>query len=258
MGDVTVHRRQDPRGEKGRALPTLVPMKISRRRYRPPISRLCRPIPLSSPPVHASAPAVPPSTTAALVPTALSAVAVLLLALIWGPSALADGGAWRWPLEGEPEVVRPFQPPAERWLPGHRGVDLAAKEGEAVVAAGAGRVAFAGPVGGTGVVSVAHGDLRTTYLPVEAEVERGAPVAAGDTIGAVAAAPRHCGRRDCLHWGLLRERAYTDPLALLGVGEVRLLPLLGTGRASRAGVGLVVGAGETLDGDVGVDLRAAQ
>ncbi|ASU82892.1 hypothetical protein CDO52_08930 [Nocardiopsis gilva YIM 90087] len=214
--------------------------------------------------MRAPASDAPSSTIAALVSAAVAVgfvalVVLVLLVLVRGTSASADSeAAWRWPLEGKREVVRPFDPPEERWLPGHRGVDLAADEGAVVMAAGAGRVAFAGPVAGTGVVSIAHGELRTTYLPVEAEVERGDPVDAGDVIGTVAAAPRHCGRRACLHWGLLRDRAYLDPLALLGMGEIRLLPVLGTGRASRAGVGLVVGAGEPLDGDVGVDLGAAQ
>jgi len=29
----------------------------------------------------------------------------------------------------------------------------------------------------------------------------------------------------CLHWGLLQGDVYLDPLALLGLGRVRLLPL---------------------------------
>src|SRR5215472_334561 len=31
-----------------------------------------------------------------------------------------------WPLPGLPRVVRAFEPPPKPWLPGHRGVDLAA------------------------------------------------------------------------------------------------------------------------------------
>src|SRR5215470_6669685 len=79
----------------------------------------------------------------------------------------APAPAFRWPLDGTPTVTRPFQPPPEPWLPGHRGVDLAATPGAVVRAAGAGTVAFAGQVAGVGVVSIDHpGGLRTTYEPV--------------------------------------------------------------------------------------------
>jgi murein DD-endopeptidase MepM/ murein hydrolase activator NlpD len=141
------------------------------------------------------------------------------------------GGPWRAPLDGPAVVLRAFAPPPEPWRAGHRGVDLAAEPGAAVRAAGAGVVAFAGRVAGMGTVSVDHGDLRTTYLPVRAEVARGDPVAAGDRLGTVVADPPHCGTRICLHWGLRRGRDYLDPMALIGRGGVRLLPLYGPPRA---------------------------
>lgn len=139
--------------------------------------------------------------------------------------AWSDERPWRWPLAGEPRIIRDFAPPEQRWLPGHRGVDLAAEPGAQVRAAGPGRVAFVGRVAGTPAVSIRHGELRTTYLPVHSEVERGARVDAGVPLGTVASAPRHCDARSCLHWGLLRGRTYRDPLALLGRGEIRLLPV---------------------------------
>ncbi|MFC9090848.1 M23 family metallopeptidase [Nocardiopsis dassonvillei] len=132
---------------------------------------------------------------------------------------------WRWPVDPPVEVLRPFDPPEQRWLPGHLGVDLAAEPGQEVRAAGAGRVHFAGRVAGTPLVSVAHGDLRTTYLPVESDLVRGDPVAAGDVLGTLAAAPPHRPDRPCLHWGLLRGDDHLDPLSLLGLGEFRLLPV---------------------------------
>ncbi|WP_444962579.1 M23 family metallopeptidase [Nocardiopsis sp. M1B1] len=132
---------------------------------------------------------------------------------------------WRWPVDPPVEVLRPFDPPEQRWLAGHLGVDLAAEPGREVRAAGAGRVHFAGRVAGAPLVSVAHGDLRTTYLPVESDLVRGDPVAAGDVLGTLAAAPPHCPDRPCLHWGLLRGDDYLDPLSLLGLGEFRLLPV---------------------------------
>jgi murein DD-endopeptidase MepM/ murein hydrolase activator NlpD len=134
--------------------------------------------------------------------------------------------AYRSPLAGEPRVTRRFAPPAQRWLPGHRGVDLAGTPGEPVRAAGPGVVSFAGRVAGTGVVSVQHpGGLRTTYQPVSPRVSAGDVVAAGDPIGELAAGHPGCPVEACLHWGLRSGETYLDPLVLLGLGRVRLLPL---------------------------------
>ncbi|GFJ89047.1 hypothetical protein Prum_026890 [Phytohabitans rumicis] len=127
-------------------------------------------------------------------------------------------------------ALRPAPAP---WLPGHRGVDLAAPAGAPVRAAGTGVVHFAGTVAGRGVVSVAHPNgLRTTYEPVEPTVRTGDRVAVGDQIGLLTAGHPGCPEAACLHWGLRRGDAYLDPLALLGLGRVRLLPLSSAGRRS--------------------------
>lgn len=121
-------------------------------------------------------------------------------------------------------VLRAFDPPAKDWQPGHRGVDLAAKVGTPVRAAAAGRVSVAQVIGGRGVVTIVHGDLRTTYEPVRASVRVGQQVRAGDVIGAVQAG--HCAG-GCLHFGLKRGDQYLDPLGDMygqGTGPVRLLP----------------------------------
>lgn len=132
---------------------------------------------------------------------------------------------WQWPLRPVPnQVVHDFAPPTEPWLPGHRGVDLAGHDGEPVHAAGAGVVSFTGSIAGIGVVSVTSGVLRTTYEPVKATVHRGDQVASGEVIGRLSAAGSHCAPAACLHWGLLRGEDYLDPLALLGLEQVRLLP----------------------------------
>jgi murein DD-endopeptidase MepM/ murein hydrolase activator NlpD len=139
---------------------------------------------------------------------------------------LAD---WSWPLRPAPDrVVRDFDPPAQPWLPGNRGVDLAGHAGEPVHAAGAGVVSYAGTIAHIGVVAVTSGALRTTYEPLQVRVHRGQSVAAGAVIGTLALAGSHCQPAACLHWGLLRSAAgdwtYLDPLALLGLEQVRLLP----------------------------------
>lgn len=145
-------------------------------------------------------------------------------------SAPSPEPSWRWPLDPPTEVLRPFEPPEQRWLPGHLGVDLAAEPGQEVRAAGPGRVRFAGEVAGVGVVSVAHGDLHTTYLPVEPSVARG-DLITDQPLGTLAAEPQHCPARPCLHWGLLRGSTYLDPLSLLGLGQIRLFPLPNAPRA---------------------------
>ena len=135
-------------------------------------------------------------------------------------------GEFRWPLDGAPRVVRPFDPPARPWLSGHRGVDLAGAPGSTVRAAGAGRVRFAGLVAGRPVISIDHArGLRTTYEPVEPVVRVGDEVAAGDPIGQLVSGHPGCAVAACLHWGLRRGDIYLDPLSLLGLGRVRLLPL---------------------------------
>ncbi|MEU4515223.1 peptidoglycan DD-metalloendopeptidase family protein [Nonomuraea wenchangensis] len=150
-------------------------------------------------------------------------LATTLIALT-APPARASPPAWRWPLDGHPRVLRRFTPPPERWLAGHRGVDLAAPPSTPVLAAGAGTVRFAGPVGGKGVVTIDHeGGLRTTYLPVIPAVKRGQPVIPGTELGLLQTPHPHCPE-SCLHWGLLRESRYLNPLLLLGQAPIRLLP----------------------------------
>jgi murein DD-endopeptidase MepM/ murein hydrolase activator NlpD len=122
--------------------------------------------------------------------------------------------------------VRAFDPPAQPWLAGHRGIDLASSAGGTVSSAGPGTVLFAGLVAGRGVVSVSHaGGLRTTYEPVTASVSVGDVVARGDPLGRLESGHPGCPQAACLHWGLRRGGLYLDPLALLGLGRVRLLPL---------------------------------
>jgi murein DD-endopeptidase MepM/ murein hydrolase activator NlpD len=60
---------------------------------------------------------------------------------------------------------------------------------------------------------------------VVARVRAGTPVRAGDPLGVLAAGHPGCPAAACLHWGLLRGSLYLDPLALLGLGAVRLWPL---------------------------------
>ncbi|MEW2374636.1 M23 family metallopeptidase [Micromonospora sp. NPDC047812] len=178
----------------------------------------------------AAAPASPPVSAAVRPPASANAAAA--------PSGAAPSRAarFRWPLDGVPRPVRRFDPPPRPWLPGHRGVDLAAAPGTTVRAAGAGTVLFAGLVAGRPVVTVGHADgLRTTHEPVSPAVRPGDRLTAGAPLGALLAGHPGCPVPACLHWGLRRGADYLDPLALLGLGPVRLLPLDGADPALSAG-----------------------
>ncbi|NUW46708.1 M23 family metallopeptidase [Nonomuraea rhodomycinica] len=160
-----------------------------------------------------------PATT-----TLILLVLVALVPLLVASPAAADPAVWRWPMAGPPRIVRPFAPPLERWLAGHRGMDLAAPPATPILAAGAGTVRYAGRLAGRGVVSVEHpGGLRTTYLPVAPSVRPGQHVSPGDLLGTLEAATGHCAE-SCLHWGLIQPPRYLDPLLLLGRARIRLLP----------------------------------
>lgn len=134
-----------------------------------------------------------------------------------------------WPLSPEPAVVGGFDPPEDPWGSGHRGVDLAGRMGQPVLAALPGRVSYVGTIAGRGIVAVEHAGAaagtRTTYQPVAATVSVGDRVVAGEVVGRLTAAGSHCFPAACLHWGWRRGETYLDPLRLVGGGPVRLLPL---------------------------------
>jgi len=155
---------------------------------------------------------------------------LLVLLLLAIPAAAAPRPGFGWPLAGSPVVDRGFDPPRTAYGAGHRGVDLRAVVGQPVLAAGAGRVSYAGLLAGRGVVTVTHtGGLRTTYEPVTASVHVGQVVTRGAVLGHLTTGHASCrARTHCLHWGLLRGDTYLDPLSLVVSTRVRLLPLGGT------------------------------
>lgn len=143
-----------------------------------------------------------------------------------GRLAVSATVSYSWPLAPPDRVVRGFDPPTTPFGPGHLGVDLAARQGQAVLAAAAGLVTFAGPVAGRGVVVIAHADgVRTEYEPVKPSVAAGDAVARGAEIATVSGEHPGCPVSSCLHWGARRGEDYIDPLSLLEpLGPVRLLP----------------------------------
>ncbi|MFI5697797.1 M23 family metallopeptidase [Kribbella sp. NPDC051586] len=149
----------------------------------------------------------------------LALLSLATLTITPGPAA-SD-----WPLQPRPEVLRGFELPAKPWLPGHRGVDLAGRPGQPVLAATPGTITYAGPLAGRGVITITTGPRRTTYEPVVPAVSVGTTVKTGTVIGRLSAAGSHCLPRTCLHWGLAQANQYLNPLTLVPNRPVRLLPL---------------------------------
>ncbi len=185
-----------------------------------------------------------------------ASLVILLVVAAWSglPPAASSAAGWIAPLPEPLTVTRAFDLPANPYAAGHRGVDLAGNPGEQVRATGAGRVVYAGPLAGRGVLSVEHADgLRTTYEPVLALVSAGIEVTPGQVIGTLQPGHAGCPVAACLHWGLRRGDVYLDPLLLLRQGPVRLLPRYGAG-GSAAGLdpALAMTAGPLVVGMLGL------
>ncbi|WP_224049057.1 M23 family metallopeptidase [Arthrobacter sp. NicSoilB4] len=132
---------------------------------------------------------------------------------ISGPTV--EAGGWSWPLSPRPAVLRAFDPPAEPWLSGHRGVDLqAADDGARVTSPAAGTVTFAGVVVDRPVITVDHGNgLRSSFEAVRSDLKPGTAVAEGEVLGWIL--PGHCTPAPCVHWGVRRGDEYLNPLAFV-------------------------------------------
>jgi len=134
---------------------------------------------------------------------------------------------WQFPVSPAPAIARGFDLPAHNWLPGHRGVDLQAHSGQAVLAPANGTVSYVTNLAGRGVVVLKHGRLRTTYEPVTSQLSIGDQVFRGDEIGRLECGSNHCcigSIAICLHWGLLRGHQYLNPLGRVDI-HIRLLPI---------------------------------
>lgn len=157
---------------------------------------------------------------ALVVQVALLACLALLVA---APPTAASAGRPHHVAPVPGQVLRPFAPPATTYGAGHRGVDLAAAPGSPVRASAAGVVRFAGPVAGSGWVTVDHGaGLLTSYGPLRAiVVAAGAGVARSDVLGETRG-EAHPGSSSSLHWSARRDGVYIDPLRLLAADPAGL------------------------------------
>jgi len=103
----------------------------------------------------------------------------------------------------------------------HRGADVAAGEGERVLAPLAGKVTFAGSVPAAGggtmrAVTIETAQGLITLMPLaRLDVTRGAELGEGDGVGVIAATGDASSGETHLHVGARRGDLYVDPLGLI-------------------------------------------
>lgn len=159
---------------------------------------------------------------------ALAFLFIVIVFFVTSPkaNALEPNPNWTYPIENK-KVMRPFEPPLQNWLAGHRGIDFAATTDLEVHSVGYGTVIYAGPLASKGVVVINHGIVRTTYEPIKSLVSVGDEVIPGQLIGTLEIGQSHCSTLTevfCLHLGAIRDGKYLNPLLLIKP-RVRLLPL---------------------------------
>jgi murein DD-endopeptidase MepM/ murein hydrolase activator NlpD len=131
-------------------------------------------------------------------------------ALPTAPLVMGSGG-FVWPVRGA--IVSPF---GMRWGRLHSGIDIAAPAGTPIVASAAGQVAFAGSMGGYGlIVVVQHANgLSTAYAHNSSiAVSGGQTVGQGQMIASVGCTG-HC-MGDHLHFEVRVNGSAVDPMAYL-------------------------------------------
>lgn len=159
------------------------------------------------------------------------AAATAAVMMMWTSAPVRAADAHRWPIVGA--ILRAYQPPATEYGAGHRGIDVAARVGDAIVSPIEGTVTFAGSVAGRGVITVSARGLHVTIEPVTAVVSKGTPVSVGRTIATVSGSG-HCPEA-CAHVGVRIDTRYADPFAVLGAQTVAVITGSGLGDSGGAG-----------------------
>lgn len=131
---------------------------------------------------------------------------------------------WLWPVRGA-RIAAPYAAPAHAYGPGHRGVDLQPRGGDAHVRSPAdGVVAFSGMIAGRGILTIDHGGgLVTTLEPIASELHPGDAVSSGEEVGEISLGGH--APVGAIHFGVRLNGEYINPLLLLGgVPRAILLP----------------------------------
>ena len=163
-------------------------------------------------------------------PTFLSLLAAVLLSVLVAPAVAAAAGDWPWPVAGQ--VLTPYRNVADPYAGGqHRGIDIAAADGEVVSSSTPGTVTFAGVAGSSGLtvgVLTADGRHEVSYLHLaSAAVRAGQLVRPGERLGTVGRSGRRSVDAPHLHLGVREagtDHAYLDPLAFLSETPVVAAP----------------------------------
>ncbi len=131
-----------------------------------------------------------------------------------------SGGVFLWPCPASHRVTSDYgyrTSPTAGASTYHKGIDIGAPYGSAIVAAAPGEVTFAGYSSGAGnYVIVNHGSgLRTVYMHASSlNVSVGQSVAAGDTVAFVGSTGISTGNH--LHFGVSLNGEYVSPWNYLG------------------------------------------
>jgi murein DD-endopeptidase MepM/ murein hydrolase activator NlpD len=123
-------------------------------------------------------------------------------------------------------ISKSFDRPSMRWATGHRGVDITAGTGTALIAPDDGVISFNGTVAGKDVISIKHADgLTSTFEPAHSDLETGAPVFRGKPFGVADGLSDHCLDL-CVHWGVMdASDDYLDPSTLILPRTIALKPV---------------------------------
>jgi len=102
----------------------------------------------------------------------------------------------------------------------HTGIDISGDPGDRVIAAGTGTVSYTGfsPIGGRTIVIKHNAMIRTTYLNLQSiYVSKGDSVRQGDIIASIGALDDPSCDEYHLHFGIIYDGAYLDPVQLLAI-----------------------------------------
>lgn len=131
-----------------------------------------------------------------------------------------------WPVI-HPTVAKRFERPARLRASGHRGIDLAAKPGDIIVAPAKGTLRFSGEVAGKSVISIEHDNgYVSTFEPATTAIPVGTTVERNDSVAIVQGDSDHCGS-SCVHWGvktISHEDHYADPQSMVVERSIGLKP----------------------------------
>lgn len=133
-----------------------------------------------------------------------------------------DGGAsgFIWPCPSSHRITSYFGPrpqPTPGASTNHKGIDIGASYGSAIVASAAGRVTTATYSSSAGnYVVISHGNgMSTVYMHCSAlYVSVGQTVSQGETIAAVGSTGYSTGNH--LHFGVIKNGTYVNPLGYVG------------------------------------------